>query len=66
MKLCGNDCHPICDFCLNYKDDGRGLWGSEGFYDKTFEGEGVCIKKNIKVDACDICEDDFECFRTKV
>ena len=28
-----------------------------------FEGEGLCEKKNIRVDACDHCNDDFKCFR---
>lgn len=63
MKLCNDDCQPVCDFCLNYKDDGAGLFSKEGRKGK-FEGEGLCIKKNIRVEADGMCKDDFECIRT--
>lgn len=54
-RYCNEGCHAICDFCKHYKDD-----GIEGFV-----GEGICVKKNIRVDASSYCEDDFECFRVK-
>lgn len=53
-KYCSNDCTAVCDFCKFYKDD---------MEDGEFSGSGVCIKKNIEVDAGSYCEDDFECFR---
>lgn len=64
MKLCNDTCFPICDFCLNYKDDEAGIFTKEGRSSSKFEGEGLCIKKNIKVSAFDACNDDFECFKT--
>lgn len=44
----------ICDFCKHYHDDLEG--------EKGFAGEGLCLAKNIRVDATDSCEDDFYCF----
>ena len=52
-RYCNEGCHSICDFCKYYSDDGI----------EDFAGEGVCTKKNTKVDASHYCEDDFECFR---
>lgn len=40
----------------HYKDEYEGT-------DKGFAGEGMCLAKNIKVDACDSCDDDFHCFK---
>jgi len=56
MKLCHEDCIPVCDFCKHYIDDGEGS--------NTFEAEGLCVVKNKRVDASESCQDDFECFRT--
>lgn len=41
-------------FCKHYQDD---LEGERGF-----AGEGLCLAKNIRVDATDSCKDDFYCF----
>lgn len=54
-KYCDDDCMPICDFCVHYRDDNEGKDG--------FAGEGYCEAKNEQTDACDFCEDDFHCFR---
>jgi hypothetical protein len=54
---CDEECKEVgglCDFCIYYKDEYEGA-------DK-FAGEGVCLKKNIKVMAHDGCDDDFHCF----
>ncbi|MNK43746.1 hypothetical protein D3C87_624630 [compost metagenome] len=56
---CGIECEeagPICDFCINYKDDNT---------NGKFQGEGVCTVKYMRVDACSACEDDFHCFQVK-
>ena len=56
MELCGDGCFPVCDFCAYYHDDSEKTNGE-------FEGEGLCEKKDIRVDACNHCNDDFKCFR---
>ena len=56
MKLCNEDCMPICDFCKFYQDKNKNI-------SNKFAGEGICLKKNIEVDASEFCEDDFECFQ---
>lgn len=56
-KYCNIGCEEIgslCDFCIYYKDDSFDL-------KSDFEGEGLCTKKNIRVDSSDSCEDDFYC-----
>lgn len=52
MKLCNDDCKPICDFCKYYKDNGL-----------VFKGEGICLKLNREVECTDgyNCE-EFYCF----
>lgn len=56
-KYCDKWCYgrgSICDHCKHYIDDGNKKKGE-------FEGEGLCKVKNVRVDALDYCEDDFEC-----
>lgn len=57
-KYCCESCHAICDFCKFYMDD-----GDKNEVD-SFAGEGLCLKKNKRVEADDRCLDDFECFNT--
>ena len=49
---CGIATIYLMYLCAYYHDDSE----------KT-NGEGLCEKKNIRVDACDHCNDDFKCFR---
>lgn len=56
-KYCDKECEEmgsLCDYCIYYKDDLEGVEGK-------FAGEGLCIKKDIRVDAYDSCADDFHC-----
>ena len=46
MKKCNNDCTPICDFCINYKD-----YGNET--NDEFQGIGICLKDDTEVLASD-------------
>ena len=55
MVKCSEDCFPICDFCKHYEDYGI----------DEFQGDGICLKKDIEVECCDSCNDDFHCFRVK-
>ena len=55
MKKCNNDCTPICDFCINYKD-----YGSET--NDEFQGIGICLKDDTEVLASDFCTTNFHCF----
>lgn len=58
-KYCNAECEEvgsICDFCKHYLDDNENT-------EKSFAGEGLCLAKNIRVDALDSCDDDFYCFR---
>jgi len=58
---CDKECEEmgsLCDFCVYY------------LYDKhsdknVFAGEGLCQKKNIRVDAIESCDDDFHCSLVK-
>lgn len=53
-RYCDNDCYAVCDFCKNYKDDGKDTG--------TFEGEGICLATGKRVDAGGKCEENFVCF----
>ena len=58
---CDKECEEmgsLCDFCVYYLDDKHS--------DKNvFAGEGLCQKKNIRVDAIESCDDDFHCILVK-
>lgn len=56
MKLCDNDCKPVCDFCVFYRDNGRHDWGE-------FSGDGNCILygKETMAGWGEKC-DGFRCF----
>lgn len=58
MKKCNNDCTPICDFCINYKD-----YGNET--NDEFQGIGICLKDDTEVLASDFCTTNFHCFNIK-
>lgn len=58
-KYCCDECIAVCDFCKHYIDDSD---KNEG---EPFAGEGICLKKNKRVDASNYCLDDFECFSIK-
>jgi hypothetical protein len=49
MKLCGPDCHPICDFCYWQDQTAR------------YSGEGFCWRHFKFTDLCTYCE-DYYCF----
>jgi hypothetical protein len=52
MKLCGEGCHPICDFCSSYDFNGD----EEGSYIDN----GYCNFHKTKKDPIDECE-NFTC-----
>lgn len=53
MKLCGNDCHALCDFCKHRKVE----------TDENFTlGNGFCDVLKRHVEAYEWCV-DFECFK---
>jgi hypothetical protein len=54
MITCNDDCTPVCDFCIYYRDDGGGAG--------EFAGEGVCEVLREKVFASGYC-DRYHCFR---
>jgi polyhydroxyalkanoate synthesis regulator phasin len=58
MKLCGDGCAAVCDFCEHYRDNGLGSG-------KGFAGYGICALHGHETGAADMCE-DFECFQIKV
>ena len=53
MKKCNNDCTPIFDFCINYKD-----YGNET--NDEFQGIGICLKDDTEVLASDFCTTNFQ------
>lgn len=55
MKLCNNDCVPLCDFCINFNEH-KDL--------EFWHSDGICEITNKEVDRIDCC-DDFHCFRYK-
>ena len=64
MKKCGDDCRPLCDFCVFGRSDEEVLRHAEerGEIPKgdRFTGEGYCLKQGKVVDLLDSCE-DFYC-----
>lgn len=52
MKLCDNECQPLCDFCIFYERDDNV---------KDVDCDGICSKTKVEVSYGDSC-DDFECF----
>lgn len=55
MLKCNENCEPICDFCIHYKDYSKINGGN-------FQGDGICLIKNKEVEACDSYNDAFHCF----
>jgi hypothetical protein len=54
MKICSDDCEPLCDFCIYL----------ERTETNKNDGESMCLKHNKIVDWLDDCE-DFHCRRVK-
>ena len=66
MNRCGDDCHPICDFCIYQRSDESTLREAEKRGDipkgNRYTGNGYCMRRDAQIDLTSYC-DDFYCFR---